>query len=81
MCYDFVTADKFTPNSGVNWQPLGAVSTHTRTGNDYFFNFAFGTGSLTVKLSFLSATAFRVRFIPDRATTASTIRTRSSTAT
>ncbi|MGC8639532.1 MAG: TIM-barrel domain-containing protein [Isosphaeraceae bacterium] len=67
MSYDFVTANNFTPNSGVTWQPLGAVSNRTRTGNDYLFHFTHGTESLTVKLSFLSPTAFRVRFKPDPA--------------
>jgi alpha-glucosidase len=61
--YNFVNVDNFTPASG--WTPVGKIASCQRQGNDFTMKSA--VGGLTLMLSFLSPTCFRVRFNPNPA--------------
>jgi alpha-glucosidase len=60
--FPFVTVRDFTPNHG-DWTPVGAIAAHSRSGNVFALRLASDPG-LSVQLSFLSPTCFRVRFSP-----------------
>lgn len=62
--YGMITADQFTPNSGSPWQQPGAVASYTQQGNAFLFLFTTSNGNLSIQLSFLSPTVFRVQFTP-----------------
>ncbi|MEE4946589.1 TIM-barrel domain-containing protein [Pseudomonas alliivorans] len=59
--YQFVNTNAFTPNLG-HWTPFGNVSEVTRSGNAFLLKAQDNQVSLMV--SFLSASCFRVRFNP-----------------
>ena len=59
--YEFVNVDAFVPNSTEGWNTIGAISSVEQKGNVFLLQAASG---LSVQLSFLGATAFRVRFAP-----------------
>lgn len=58
--YTFVSAEQFTPNTPT-WRTVGNIDSVTRNGDLFVLNASSG---LPVQLSFLSDTAFRVRFSP-----------------
>lgn len=62
MYIPFVTVRDFTPNSRVNWTSIGNIESVLRNGDQ--FTLSLAGSSLTVQLSFLSATCFRIRFNP-----------------
>jgi len=61
--YSFVNVDGFTPESG--WTPVGGIVSCQRQGNAFVMKTA--VGGLTLVLSFLSPTCFRIRFNPNPA--------------
>ncbi|WP_029008885.1 TIM-barrel domain-containing protein [Azospirillum halopraeferens] len=67
MYIPFVNVREFTPNTRINWVPVGTIGSVQRSG-DRFTLALDGSAGLTVELSFLSATCFRVRFDPTRPT-------------
>ncbi|MDB5313822.1 MAG: hypothetical protein JWO38_8024 [Gemmataceae bacterium] len=62
MAFEFVNVDRFTPNSRVNWVPVGRVASWSRTGSKVRLDLA-ATG-MAVEVSFLGPECFRVRFRP-----------------
>lgn len=61
--FPFVTVRGFTPNTRVNWQPLGQVQTISAdTGRIFILQIANEPNP--VRLSFLSRTCLRVQFSP-----------------
>ncbi len=67
--YQFVNVNAFTPNLG-HWTPFGNVAAVTQTGNSFLLKAEANGVSLV--LSFLSATCFRIRFSPDPSATYAT---------
>jgi len=63
MSFTFVDVKSFTPNSMVNWTPVGNIASVSRAGN--VFTLGLADGVRTLQLSFLSNTCFRVRFNPE----------------
>ena len=61
MGYEFVNVNEFTPNLG-HWTGIGDIASHTRDGNT--FKLVLSQNNLSLQISFLSATCFRVRFNP-----------------
>lgn len=61
--FPFVTVRDFSPNSHVNWTPLGAVQGIAK-GADGTFTVQIAGAPNPVRLSFLSATCLRVQFSP-----------------
>jgi alpha-glucosidase len=59
--YSFVNVDNFTPTSG--WNPVGPISSCQQQGNQFVMKTA--QGGLTLILTFLSPTCFRIRFNPN----------------
>lgn len=65
MNYSFVNVNAFTPNTP-GWSLVGNIQSHTRSGN--VFTLILAQGSLSLQISFLSSTCFRVRFNPNPGT-------------
>jgi alpha-glucosidase len=61
MDYTFVDVASFTPNSQINWIPIGGIASHTRSGNVWTLAMS---GGLSLQLSILGPQCFRVRFDP-----------------
>src|SRR5512135_2417126 len=61
MAIPYVNVRDFTPNAG-RWTPVGTIESMTQVGNTFLLTLVGGERSLQV--SFLSPTAFRVRFDP-----------------
>ncbi len=61
MSYEFVNVNDFTPNLG-QWTSIGNIASYTQNGNVFKLNTA--QGGLSLQVSFLSSTCFRVRFNP-----------------
>ncbi|UHH00621.1 TIM-barrel domain-containing protein [Pseudomonas sp. 7-41] len=59
--YQFVTTDNFTPNLG-HWTPFGNVAAVTQTGNT--FQLTAQNNNVSLQVSILSPSCFRVRFNP-----------------
>ena len=62
MAYSFVNVNAFTPNNE-GWNSIGNIAQVNQTGNDFLLTLA-SDNRLKVKISFLSADTFRVRFNP-----------------
>ncbi|MES2774015.1 MAG: TIM-barrel domain-containing protein [Bacteroidota bacterium] len=62
MSYSFVNVNAFTPNTN-GWTTIGNISSVTQTGNTFLL-IQEANPQLSLQLSFLSATTFRVRFNP-----------------
>jgi alpha-glucosidase len=62
MDFTFVNVNGFTPNTRVNWVPVGKVASWTRTGEKLRLDLA--TPSMALEISFLGPECFRVRFRP-----------------
>jgi alpha-glucosidase len=62
MSYTFVNLNGFTPNTRVNWVPVGRVASWTRAGSKVRLDLA--TPGMAVEVSFLGPECFRVRFRP-----------------
>ena len=62
MAFSFVNVDRFTPNSHVNWVPVGKVASWTRAGSKVRLQLA--TPGMAIEVSFLGPECFRVRFRP-----------------
>src|SRR4051794_15327351 len=62
MDFTFVNVNQFTPNSRVNWVPVGKVASWTRTGSKVRLNLA--APGMALEVSFLGPECFRVRFRP-----------------
>ena len=66
MAYRYVPPDEFTPESRVNWNTLGKVTSWTQEEEGVVDKFTLHLeSSLKVYIYFLSHTMFRVRFNPD----------------
>ena len=65
--YRYVPADEFTPESRINWIPLGRVTKWIREGEERLEDkfTLFLEGDLKLCIYFLSHAMFRVRFNPD----------------
>src|SRR6516162_3255473 len=61
--FPFVTVRDFSPNTHVNWQPLGAVQRITKV-RDRVFVAQIAAAANPVRLSFLSPSCVRVQFSP-----------------
>ena len=59
---DFVTTGRFTPNTRVNWITIGNIASVQQNGT--VFTLSLAQSTLELKISFLSARCFRVRFNP-----------------
>jgi alpha-glucosidase len=64
MSYTFVDVRSFTPNSHMNWIPIGNIASVSRSSAGNVFTLSLADGNRTLQLSFLSNTCFRVRFNP-----------------
>jgi len=62
MSYGFVNVNEFTPNND-GWTPIGNISSVTRNGNSFTL-VTTGNAAISLVVTFLSATTFRVRFNP-----------------
>ncbi len=64
--YDYVKADKFTPESRVNWKAVGKVTSWRREEEDLVNRITLEVDSgHKINIYFLSNKTFRVRFNPD----------------
>jgi alpha-glucosidase len=62
MSYTFVNVNQFTPNDA-GWTSIGDIASCTHNGNSFTLVSA-ANASLTMVITFLSSTTFRVRFNP-----------------
>jgi alpha-glucosidase len=62
MSFSFVNVNAFTPNTRVNWTPVGDITSWTRTGDAIQLNMA--VPGMGLRVSFLGPRCFRVRFRP-----------------
>jgi len=62
VAYNFVNVNEFTPNNN-GWSVIGNISGYSRTGNDFLLRLQ-NDPALSIMVSVLSPTTFRVRFNP-----------------
>jgi alpha-glucosidase len=64
MSFPFVTVRDFSPNSRVNWQPVGPVQSVVAESAD-IYSLPIANAPNPVRISFLSSTCLRVQFSPE----------------